>query len=384
MSNIYDIFNSRKENLNVVCEGFELEKVVLENFEDPCLALYDIVTESNDELMELQAAMYMGDLVLESVMYENFDEAELGELMEGAMKNRLASLAETIKKQWAKLVAWFKQTIQNIVNFFTSGEELVKKYKNDIPKRLKASTATAKMLEYVEVGTALKRCDSMIGNVKTMGEGSHESVADAKANILRAAGAEDMAGVGKAVKAAFTQTEKPVEVKLSTLNPAIVMDYAGNKKAIIDSINKSKANIDKEFQQILNILKSAESKAEGDAKTKAQEAVSVFQFAVNVKTRIINAELACVKKGASDNKSIIVKIMGKAGEGGAEEEKVSATPEQKARLAELKAAKAAKEKAAAKAKAVADKKAAKIKAKGKGVKENFMMEFDEIEFEEEA
>ncbi len=170
MSNIYDIFNSRKENLNVVCEGFELEKVVLEDFEDPSIALYDIVTESNEELMELQSAMYMGDLVLESVMYECFDEQEVGELMEAAMKDRLISLGETIKKQWAKLVAWFKQTIQNIVNFFTSGEELVKKYKNEIPKKLKASTATAKMLEYVEVGTALKRCDGMIKNVKSFGE----------------------------------------------------------------------------------------------------------------------------------------------------------------------------------------------------------------------
>ena len=256
MSNIYDIFNSRKENLNVICEGFELEKVVLENFEDPSLALYDIVTESNDELMELQSAMYMGDLVLESVMYENFDEEEVGELMEAAMKDRLVSLGQTIKKQWAKLVAWFKQTIQNIINFFTSGDELVKKYKSEIPKRMKASTATAKMLEYVEVGTALKRCDGMINGVKAMGQGTHESVADAKANILKAAGSEDMAGVSKAVRAAFTQTEKPVEVKLSTLNPSIVMDYAGNKKSIIDSINKSKSNIDKEFQQILSLLKS--------------------------------------------------------------------------------------------------------------------------------
>lgn len=383
MSNIYDIFNSRKENLNVVCEGFELEKVVLENFEDPSIALYDIVTESNEELMELQSAMYMGDLVLESVMYECFDEEEVGELMEAAMKDRLVSLGETIKKQWAKLVAWFKQTIQNIVNFFTSGEELVKKYKNEIPKKMKASTATAKMLEYVEVGTALKRCDGMIKNVKSFGESNYESVADAKIAILKAAGSEDMAGVVKAVRAAFTQTEKPVEVKLSSLNPNIVMDYVANKKAIIDSINKNKADIDKEFQQVLNMLKSAASKSEGDAKTKAQEAVSIFQFAINVKTRIINGEIACVKKGASDNKAVIRKVLGGKSESGEEIEKVKATPEQKERLAQLKAAKQARKDAAGNVDA-------KLKAgKGKGGKNgfvlnSFMLEFDDIEFSDDA
>lgn len=345
MSNIYDIFNSRKGNPNVVvCEGFELENVVLENYEDPSVALYEIVAESDQEFMELQAAMYMGDLVLESMMYENFDEEEIASVMEGAIKERIQSMIEALKRQWAKLVAWFKQTIENIKNFFTKGEELVKKNKAEIPKKMKASKVTAKVNEYFPVNTAIGRCEKMISNVKGAGQGNVENVEDAKSAILKQAGANDMQGVAKTVRAAFIQTEKPVEKKIAELDPNIVMDYVANKKSILDGINKAKSNIDKEFQEILNGLKQIESRSEGDAGELASKKVKVFQFALNVKNRIINAEIACVKKGASDNKMIIIKALGgKVEEEKKEVEKRKITPEEKKRLQNLKNIKMSKQ-----------------------------------------
>lgn len=306
MSNIYDVFNLRKEGMSALQEGFNpegVEEVVFENFEDPCEVMEEIITESANEFIELQGALYMNELVLESHMFDNFDETEMNTMLEASIKERADKIKETIKKQWAKLTAWFKQTIVNIQNFFTSGEELVKKYKNDIPKAIKNCKVTAKVNEYLPVGTAIGRCDKLIQNVKAAGSGSVSDVNEAKTAILKAAGATDRSNVAKVVRACFIHTEKPVEKAISSLDPNVVMDYAGNKKAILDSINKAKSNIDKEFNEILGML----SKTEGEG---AKNAVSTFQFAISVKNTIINAEIACVKKGCSDNKAIISKALG--------------------------------------------------------------------------
>lgn len=306
MSNIYDVFKLRKEGITSLQEGFngeELEDVVFENFEDPCAVMDEIMLESANEFIELQGALYMNELVLENYMFDNFDETEIDAMMEASIKERANKIKDTIKKQWARLTAWFKETLVNIQNFFTSGEELVKKYKNDIPRAMKSSNVTAKVFEYVPVGTAITRCDKLIQNVKAAGSGKVEDVNEAKTAVLKAAGATDRSNVAKVVRACFIHTEKPVEKKISSLDPNVVMDYAGNKKSIIDSINKAKSNIDKEFNEILSMI----SKTEGEG---TKNAVAAFQFAISVKNTIINAELACVKKGCSDNKAIINKALG--------------------------------------------------------------------------
>lgn len=311
MSNIYDVFNMRKEGLTSLQEGVEfgaeelagMEEVVFENFEDPCAVLEDIMMESAEEFIEVQGAIYMNELVLENAMYDKFDEAELTGLMEAAEEEKKKKLSETIKTQWNKLTTWFKQTFVNITNFFTSGEELVKKYRNDIPKAVKACDVTVSVNEYVPVGTAIGKCDAMIANIKAAGTAKSESTEESKAAILKAVGASDRSGVAKAVRNAFVTTEKPVEKKISSLDVNVLLDYAGNKKAILDSINKSKSNIDKEFKEILGLLN-----VNTDAKNKT--AIGAFQFAISVKNTVINAEIACVKKGASDCKAIINKAIG--------------------------------------------------------------------------
>lgn len=310
MSNIYDVFNARKEGITSLQEGFNasieelegMDEVVFENFEDPCEVLEDIMMESTEAMIELQGAMYMNDLVLENAMYDKFDEAEITGLMEAAEEEKKKKISETIKTQWNKLVTWFKKTIVNISNFFTSGEELVKKYKAQIPGYIKDCDVTVKVNEYVPVGTATAKCDAMIAGIKAAGTAKTEDVSEAKINILKAVGVSDRAGVAKAVRAAFV-TGEASEKKISSLNPQVLMDYAGNKKAIIDSINKSKANIDKEFKEILGLLNV-------NTGEKNTTAVSAFQFAIGVKNTVINAEIACIRKAASDSRAIINKAIG--------------------------------------------------------------------------
>lgn len=97
MTNIFDVFNNRKLGLNYLSEGYEVEADEVEAFDDLDTAmesLEEIITESRNEVIELQSAMYLEDLVLENMMYDDFNEEEISSVMENTMKERASELAK--------------------------------------------------------------------------------------------------------------------------------------------------------------------------------------------------------------------------------------------------------------------------------------------------
>ena len=156
MSNIFDVFNSRKEGLDYLSEGYEVSDArAFKNLDVAMGVLDSIVNESTNEMIELQSAMYLEDLVLESIMYENFQEEEMTVAIEATIKERANSVLEFLKKQWKKLQEWFASLIKTIVNFFTSGEKLVEKYKNTIPQAMKQCKVKVKIHDYADPKTAI-------------------------------------------------------------------------------------------------------------------------------------------------------------------------------------------------------------------------------------
>lgn len=316
MSNIYDLFNSRKEGLSSLQESyddFELPEVTLEDFDDPVDALEEIMEESTMDFIELQASLYMDELLVENAMYDDFDEEHIENLMEASIKDNLTKIREKIKEQWAKLVAWFAKTIVQIQNFFSSGEDLVKRYKSQIPGLVKSCDTSVNCYQYRPYTTAISECEKLISAVKASGQsGMYDDVAAGKEGVLSAVdGAADRKSVAKNVKKIFVgTTEKPGAVNISSLDPNILMDYAANKKAMVDGIKKIKANVDLDFKEILNKLKVEQVGTKDDARKTAKKQVAIFQFAISVKTAIINAMISCVKKASSDCKKIIRKAIG--------------------------------------------------------------------------
>lgn len=307
MQNIFDIFNMRKEGLTSIVEGaqvdsmlegVEIEEVEYETLDVAMEALNEIVQEATQSHIEFQGAAYLEDLVLESMMYENFNEEKINVAMEATIKERAVKAKEAIKRQWAKITAWFAATMKAIANYFTSGEDLVAKNKSAIPDAMKACKAKVKIYAYQPVSAAVSKCTDLVDKAKVAGASK-----TSKDAVLAAVGAKDRAGVADIVKGYFISGKEPVEKAVYQLNPAIAMDYAGNKKAILDSIKKSKATVDADFKEILGLIEKA---GEGD---KSGNQVAVFNFATSLKTAIINAEIRMVKKGASDNLAIIRKAL---------------------------------------------------------------------------
>lgn len=304
MNNIFDVFNNRKLGLNSLCEGYEVEADEVEAFEDLDTAmesLEDIVTESRNEMIELQSAMYLEDLVLENMMYDDFNEEEISSVMENTMKERANDLVKKIKAQWKKIQEWFIATAKAIANYFTNGETLVAKNKVQIPQAMKNCNVKVKMHKYNDPNKAMDNVHVLVDKLT-----SASSTKRNNDEVLGAIGAKDRKDISKIVKGYFILTEKPVERTISEMSPKIAMDYAGNKKIFIASINKNKTIVDQSFKEILSIIES-EVKKENGAYTANQ--VKVFNFAKGLSSTAISTEIACIKKGASEYAAIIRKAL---------------------------------------------------------------------------
>lgn len=300
---IYDIFNDRKEG--IVCEGAEFEEVeAYESLEVAIDELEKVVKESTSEFIEFQAAAYLEDLVLENMMYEKFDEEKLQATIEATMGDRVDSLVAKVKKQWEKIKAWFVAVAKSIANYFASGEKLVSENAGKIPAAMKKCTAKVKIFDYKDPDAAMNKCTAYVDRLKVKGLDNYTNSKQSMTKVV--GGANDRSEIADKIKVLFGM-EEPKEKEINDIDAKLAMKYAGEKKAILDNLNKQKKQYDDDFKEIISALEKAQAEAED--KTKASKQVEALNFANSLKSAVINAEIGCIKKGASDMAAIIRKAL---------------------------------------------------------------------------
>lgn len=297
--NIYDLFNERKNGIDCLVEGLDpTEFADIEAFEDldkAVEALETITMESTNEMVEFQAAMYLEDLVLENMMYDDFDEEKIQNVMEAAKEEKKEGLVQKIKNLWQKIKEWFAKLFKTIVNHFQSGETLVAKYRKEIPQAMHQSKAKINMRPFKDPDGAINAVNGIVAGIKLSG-------AQSKEQVLSTAGVSDKKGVQARVEELFYEGDKKVEKKLSEMKVEPVMKWAGNKKLIIDGLKKQQKETDAEFKSILSEIQ------QGDNKNKNEQAAN-FQFGISVVNSLINAEISCVKNISNVCTAIIRKAV---------------------------------------------------------------------------
>ena len=295
--NIYDLFNERKNGIDYLVEGLDpTEYNDLEGYEDldaAAEALDVISMESMNEMLEFQAANYLEDLVLENMMYDEFDEEKIQNLMEAAKEEKKEGLGQKIKNLWQKIKEWFARAFKTIVNHFQSGETLVAKYKKEIPRAMAQSNAKIKAKPFGDPDAAVANVKGMVGRLKVVGR--------SKEQILGLVGVTDKNGVKEKVdKLFFTgdATEKPI----NGLKADVVMKWAGNKKIFIDTLKKCQKDVDGEFKQMLADINK------GEGKNKAEDAAN-FQFGIGIANALLSQSIVCVKQISNICTAIIRKAL---------------------------------------------------------------------------
>lgn len=311
--NIYDLFNERKNGLDYLIEGFAPgEGEAFESLEEAARALHTISVESTNKIIELQAASYLEDLLIESMMYNDFNESKIQSVMEGSFKEKKDGFVKKIKELWQKIKNWFASAIKTILNHFRSGETLVAKYGKQIPGAMKNCKAKIKMRPFVGPEEVGDYTEDLIDNLKITGK--------SKEQILSDAGINDGKGIKEKVEAEFYTDKEAKELAISGLNADDVMDWASNKKLFVDMLKKQQKETDAEFKSILSELKSGE----GDA---AAEKASNFQFGMNLVNSALNTQLKCINAISRACTAVIRKALsgkGVAANDGDNAEKVDA------------------------------------------------------------
>lgn len=329
--NIYDLFNEKKYGVDYLVEGVEVvDAEPYESLTEAVEALDRITMENANEMMEMKAAFYLEELVIENMMFNDFNENKIESVLEGAAKDKVKALKQKIMGWWQKIKQWFASTFAAVINHFKSGEELVRKYGDDIPAAMKSCKAKIKMNKYRDLDEAWNKAVNMTTAIKDAGQSADKEAS--KNAVLAAVGADDKKDVAKKVKELFVEKEKE-EQTVSEIGVDQAVAYAGNKKIILDGLKKTQKDIDNDFKTILSQMKEERKDAKGEERDSLSDKVDNFQFAIGVKNTILSTSIGIVKRACSDYTAVIRKALSpkskrhEEGEGEGEEPAAAEAPQ---------------------------------------------------------
>ena len=280
---IYEIFNDRKisniEAYTTLEEGID--------------ALNELEEEFMMTAIETQAVFYLDNLVLENMMYEDFNEEKLVVAMEEAEEKQKRSIGEILQAQWEKLKAWFTNIIQSISNFFIDGEKLVNERGDEIEKAMKNSEIKVRMNDYVDFFEALKKVEYYLGKIKNVARQKGMS----KEKLCSIIGAKDKSDVINVIKKLIIK-EEGKEMKISDIDSKIAMNYVYGKKKAIELCQLLKKHQEDYFKWAKSELKDS------------GEDLTTFNFAVSLKNAIVTSFMKFTKKAINDYLTVIRKVLG--------------------------------------------------------------------------
>lgn len=287
-----------------VKESAEIEE--FENLDVAIEALENIVMENNNEIIEFQAAAYLEDLVLENMMYDDFDEERISGLMEAVNNERLKKIGAQVQAQWDKLKEWFTSVIRAVENFFNSGEQLLKKYKTIIPDAIKNCKVKVKMNNWNDPDAAHQKCLAKIMALTKVAF-SDRNYEENKKSMLEDLGVKDRAGIAAMVKKEYANGEASEQL-VSGIDLARATKYINDKKQMVGALKEVHAKLSKLFTELINRCRQGDAVASVLPEQQMNDLKSL-NFAVGIVTAIINAEISCVKKAANDYAAVIRKAV---------------------------------------------------------------------------
>lgn len=285
--------------------------VAVENYKgfvDPSLAgIQSINAETALEAYQLNASLYISDVIMEEAVIEGAAEPEV--LLEGVVKDSLTKLKEMFQRFWAKVRAWFEKAKKTLQMIFTSGEAFIKKFEEDINmKNVRGFTyegfkytlengrkAVKEKVDAVEaflnetVGFNLEEeAQRTTYGQKTSIEGREHSAeyntTEEKEKLVKQLGAEELSEVLAEVSKAFRngKEEKEEFEDFSGNSKQELIAIVKNMKKHISEVEKQQRQTDNDFKKVLSAIQNAQSiinhqKAEGE--DAAQKKAKMLTFA---------------------------------------------------------------------------------------------------------
>ena len=310
MNNIYDLFNDRKNEIESICESQQVEEVENEfdSIEEGLEYMDELLQESNNDMIEWQAACYMEDLVLEQMMYEDFNANEMEFIIEESLRERFSDLGEKLNGVWENIKTWFKNMMAKLQDYMSSGEALFQKYgEGNIQQALSKSELSLKFPELGDPFAAISKIEvalQKVGSIDpTTAKGAYQNAFIDYAGL----GAKDEKGLMSAIKKLIFPLENPSITKVNSLNAKVLIKYARYGK-VKDLFNKAYKFNEMTFKQAM-----AAAKGKREAEKSGDVGGQAYYYLLTLRQRMISAFLGAYNKAANACRSVIIKVMNGGG-----------------------------------------------------------------------
>ena len=300
-----NLFN--KSGFDILIEGINIEEEMnnIEAFDNLDVAVETldvIIKECRNDFIELQRNQYLDELVIENMIYTDFNENNIIITLEAMSKDQRDSIIKKLKTQQERISNWFSTTIKTLYNIYTSSEKLINDNKTVIPTAMRNCDVTIKMNEWGDLLAGLNKCANL-RNTLNNSITTEKDINFDKEAILSSIGAKDKADVQKITRNAFIKKEK-VETKISDINHNQAISYATNMRKVVDSLKKEKAIIDANYKQSLMLIQTANNED-----VKISKNISILDFVTSLKLNIVRTEISCIKQASTEYTSVIKRAL---------------------------------------------------------------------------
>lgn len=296
----------------------DLQAPVFEGYIDDSLAgMQEIVTESAQEMYQLQAGMYISDIIMEEAVMEGAATPEI--LIEGFVKDALAKLEEIFKNLWAKVEAFFKYVIKTLEIAFLSNKKFADKFSDEI-KAKNGSDFTYTGHVYT-VGAGFAETSKLISTIATSIDetiartgGTEVTLEEAKTNLNGELGGATQETVLEKARAAFRdgQKDKAVIKGLSNSDKDAFIKLLANGKDDINKLKESQKSAGEAYKKILTNLKKERAnaaKSKDDAKAAlvsiAKEKYQFVHYAISISNTVYSIQTTSAQAAVKQARKVL-------------------------------------------------------------------------------
>lgn len=311
----------------------ELRDIELEasQIEDPDAYISQVIEESTTDILEFVGESYINDLILEDALFD-CETAEDLEVVEESVKEKAIgyknSAQTKVKQLWAKFKAWIKNLYQVIKNQFTSGENLIKKYKQDIlaeyykrKDKIKVKTYKYKFdTNAIKTATASLELafESLVGRDKKLDKDTTSAAYSSHSGAKSTSGKDLRAYAAKCVR-----DDEKKEYKLAELDINTIIDIAGNSKNAIKSLKEFQKAEEDFFKKRLDEIKNTDvAKDDKAGKEKISSQVSAAKRGMSIGSSLIKSYISELKSANRACLAIVKKLLNQSSTGGKTETKL--------------------------------------------------------------
>lgn len=304
-----------------------------EGFVDSSLSgLQTVLSESAYEAYQLQAGMYISDVLMEEAVFEGTSTPEI--LIEGFLKNSWDRLVKIFEDLWKKVQGWFAAAKQSLQVLLLSGEKFVAKF-GDVIKKKDAKDFKYEGYKYTlsagsdKVGAHIANLEkglneavgfkidetsmTVAGQKDQFTKADHKEAYDLsqeKKNLLSKLGNEDLSAILADVREEFRNGAKDAtEISgFSANSKEQMLELVKDSKTIVGNLDKAYKVLKADFERTLTSVKQAKNilSKEDDKKATNKAKVTAFanhkyqlaHFALTTMSSLHATEVSCIKEAA--------------------------------------------------------------------------------------